>query len=151
MSAGKGCRLTMYRGTRFTLSRDELLTLPEFVLLSLFPNGLLPDGHMGGFHEGEVYSVDVSQLIPFVPHKPCADLCSMTPTLCSTCSTFFAPSRSQSHRRRRRHRALRSWMLPTRRRTRRGICCKTGPASSCSGRTWTFTSSRRDLTLTRLR
>ncbi|KAF7893006.1 uncharacterized protein EAF02_000544 [Botrytis sinoallii] len=27
------------RGTRFTLSRDELLTLPEFVLLSLFPNG----------------------------------------------------------------------------------------------------------------
>ncbi|KAG9545401.1 hypothetical protein KCU77_g22650, partial [Aureobasidium melanogenum] len=32
------------RGTRFTLSRDELLTLPEFVLLSLFPNGLLPEG-----------------------------------------------------------------------------------------------------------
>ncbi|EER26050.1 hypothetical protein D8B26_003628 [Coccidioides posadasii str. Silveira] len=46
------------RGTRFTLSRDELLTLPEFVLLSLFPNGLLPDSHMGGFHEGDVYSVD---------------------------------------------------------------------------------------------
>lgn len=37
------------RGTRFTLSRDELLTLPEFVLLSLFPNGLFPEGHMGGF------------------------------------------------------------------------------------------------------
>lgn len=48
------------RGTRFTLSRDELLTLPEFVLLSLFPNGLLPDGHMGGFHEGDIYPVDVS-------------------------------------------------------------------------------------------
>lgn len=47
-----------YRGTRFTLSRDELLTLPEFVLLSLFPNGLLPDGHMG-FAEGDVYPVDV--------------------------------------------------------------------------------------------
>ncbi|KAK2802953.1 hypothetical protein FQN50_007198 [Emmonsiellopsis sp. PD_5] len=46
------------RGTRFTLSRDELLTLPEFVLLSLFPNGLLPDGHMGTFHEGDVYPVD---------------------------------------------------------------------------------------------
>ncbi|KAJ5460877.1 dipeptidyl peptidase 3, partial [Penicillium daleae] len=46
------------RGTRFTLSRDELLTLPEFVLLSLFPNGLLPDGHMGGFHEGDIYPVD---------------------------------------------------------------------------------------------
>ncbi|OJJ44816.1 hypothetical protein ASPZODRAFT_121282 [Penicilliopsis zonata CBS 506.65] len=46
------------RGTRFTLSRDELLTLPEFVLLSLFPNGLLPDGHMGGFHEGDVYPID---------------------------------------------------------------------------------------------
>ncbi|KAI9734916.1 MAG: hypothetical protein M1834_001996 [Cirrosporium novae-zelandiae] len=47
------------RGTRFTLSRDELLTLPEFVLLSLFPNGLLPDGHMNNsFHEGDVYPVD---------------------------------------------------------------------------------------------
>ncbi|KAF7162752.1 hypothetical protein CNMCM5623_007921 [Aspergillus felis] len=46
------------RGTRFTLSRDELLTLPEFVLLSLFPNGLLPDGHMGSFHEGDIYPVD---------------------------------------------------------------------------------------------
>lgn len=50
------------RGTRFTLSRDELLTLPEFVLLSLFPNGLLPDGHMGGFHDGDIYPVDVSIL-----------------------------------------------------------------------------------------
>ncbi|THC96747.1 hypothetical protein EYZ11_003756 [Aspergillus tanneri] len=39
--------------------RDELLTLPEFVLLSLFPNGLLPDGHMGTFHEGDIYPVDV--------------------------------------------------------------------------------------------
>ena len=49
------------RGTKFTLSRDELLTLPEFVLLSLFPNGLLPDGHMNNsFHEGgDVYQVDV--------------------------------------------------------------------------------------------
>ncbi|OAL24215.1 hypothetical protein AYO22_05875 [Fonsecaea multimorphosa] len=46
------------RGTHFTLSRDELLTLPEFVLLSLFPNGLLPDGHMNSFHEGDVYPVD---------------------------------------------------------------------------------------------
>lgn len=44
---------------QFTLSRDELLTLPEFVLLSLFPNGLLPDGHMNTFHEGDVYPVDV--------------------------------------------------------------------------------------------
>ena len=47
-------------GTRFTLSRDELLTLPEFVLLSLFPNGLLPDGHMNSYHDGDVYPVDVS-------------------------------------------------------------------------------------------
>ncbi|KAI9804305.1 MAG: hypothetical protein M1833_007112 [Piccolia ochrophora] len=46
------------RGTRFTLSRDELLTLPEFVLLSLFPNGLLPDGHMNTFQEGDIYPVD---------------------------------------------------------------------------------------------
>ena len=47
------------RGTKFILSRDELLTLPEFVLLSLFPNGLLPDGHMNSFHEGDTYPVDV--------------------------------------------------------------------------------------------
>ncbi|KAK7186569.1 P-loop containing nucleoside triphosphate hydrolase protein [Paraphaeosphaeria sporulosa] len=47
------------RGSRFTLSRDELLTLPEFVLLSLFPNGLLPDGHMNQYHDGDVYPVDV--------------------------------------------------------------------------------------------
>jgi hypothetical protein len=42
------------------LSRDELLTLPEFVLLSLFPNGLFPEGHMGGFGEGDAVQVDVS-------------------------------------------------------------------------------------------
>jgi G patch domain-containing protein 1 len=49
-----------YRGTRFVLSRDELLTLPEFVLLSLFPNGLFPEGHMGGMGEGDGVHVDVS-------------------------------------------------------------------------------------------
>lgn len=48
------------RGTRFVLSRDELLTLPEFVLLSLFPNGLFPEGHMGGSSEGDAVQVDVS-------------------------------------------------------------------------------------------
>ncbi|KAI7162889.1 alcohol dehydrogenase [Hortaea werneckii] len=53
--------VTFNNGTRFTLSRDELLTLPEFVLLSLFPNGLLPDGHMNSYHDGDVYPVDVSQ------------------------------------------------------------------------------------------
>ncbi|KAI9800367.1 MAG: hypothetical protein M1825_004137 [Sarcosagium campestre] len=47
------------RGTHFTLSRDELFTLPEFVLLSLFPSGLPPDGQMNSFHEGgDVYPVD---------------------------------------------------------------------------------------------
>ncbi|KAI0010391.1 hypothetical protein F4779DRAFT_627223 [Xylariaceae sp. FL0662B] len=48
------------RGTRFVLSRDELLTLPEFVLLSLFPNGLFPEGHIGGFSDGDAVQVDVS-------------------------------------------------------------------------------------------
>ncbi|OAK98837.1 hypothetical protein IQ06DRAFT_225854 [Phaeosphaeriaceae sp. SRC1lsM3a] len=55
------------RGSRFTLSRDELLTLPEFVLLSLFPNGLLPDGHMNSYHDGDVYPVDVGTPNPSVP------------------------------------------------------------------------------------
>jgi ATP-binding cassette subfamily F protein 3 len=57
----KCTKLIKCRGTRFTLSRDELLTLPEFVLLSLFPNGLLPDGHMNSFHEGDIYPVDVGR------------------------------------------------------------------------------------------
>ncbi|OTA62252.1 hypothetical protein K449DRAFT_330050, partial [Hypoxylon sp. EC38] len=52
------------RGTRFVLSRDELLTLPEFVLLSLFPNGLFPEGHMGGFSEGDAVQVDVKTTTP---------------------------------------------------------------------------------------
>lgn len=51
------------RGQRFTLSRDELLTLPEFVLLSLFPNGLLPDGHLNTYHEGDAFQVDVRNVI----------------------------------------------------------------------------------------
>ncbi|GAP86776.2 putative general stress response protein Whi2 [Rosellinia necatrix] len=46
------------RGIRFVLSREELLTLPEFVLLSLFPNGLFPEGHMGGFSDGDAVQVD---------------------------------------------------------------------------------------------
>jgi hypothetical protein len=50
------------RGQRFTLSRDELLTLPEFVLLSLFPNGLLPDGHLNTYHEGDAFQVDVREV-----------------------------------------------------------------------------------------
>lgn len=60
----RDCAVNKNRGTRFTLSRDELLTLPEFVLLSLFPNGLLPDGHMNTFHEGDVYPVDVCLINP---------------------------------------------------------------------------------------
>lgn len=52
----------MRRGQRFTLSRDELLTLPEFVLLSLFPNGLLPDGHLNTYHEGDAFQVDVREI-----------------------------------------------------------------------------------------
>jgi hypothetical protein len=47
------------------LSRDELLTLPEFVLLSLFPNGLLPDGHLNSYQEGDAFQVDVSTCFPF--------------------------------------------------------------------------------------
>ncbi|KAL8839491.1 MAG: hypothetical protein Q9170_001714 [Blastenia crenularia] len=67
---------------------EELLTLPEFVLLSLFPNGLLPDGHMNSFHDGDTYPVDydpaslqymldffrtVAQTIPSSSPSPVAD------------------------------------------------------------------------------
>jgi hypothetical protein len=83
-----------FRGTRFTLSRDELLTLPEFVLLSLFPNGLLPDGHMNSFHEGDVYPVDVRPLSkahflvlgnPAIYIGGVIFLHSMIPTRCNIC------------------------------------------------------------------
>lgn len=59
-------------GTRFTLAREELLTLPEFVLLSLFPNGLFPDaGPMmsGQEGQGDVYNVDVSFLKQFYEYS----------------------------------------------------------------------------------
>ncbi|PHH65966.1 hypothetical protein CDD81_914 [Ophiocordyceps australis] len=46
------------RGTRFVLSRDELLTLPEFVLLSLFPNGLFPEGGANGLSDSDSLQVD---------------------------------------------------------------------------------------------
>jgi ATP-binding cassette subfamily F protein 3 len=47
------------------------LTLPEFVLLSLFPNGLLPDGHMNSYHDGDVYPVDVgTPNPPSLPPNP---------------------------------------------------------------------------------
>ncbi|KAL8653956.1 MAG: hypothetical protein Q9226_003626 [Calogaya cf. arnoldii] len=84
------------RGTKFILSRDELLTLPEFVLLSLFPNGLLPDGHMNSFHEGDTYPVDydpaslqymldffrtVAQTIPSSSPSPTTDTPSTDTTL----------------------------------------------------------------------
>ncbi|CAD6506288.1 BgTH12-07215 [Blumeria graminis f. sp. triticale] len=52
------------RGRLFTLSRDELLTLPEFVLLSLFPNGLLPDGQLNNFDESDAFQVDMMQYDP---------------------------------------------------------------------------------------
>ena len=35
------------------------MTLPEFVLLSLIPNGLLPDGQVNMCHDGDVYPIDV--------------------------------------------------------------------------------------------
>lgn len=34
------------------------------MLLSLFPNGLLPDSHMNSYHDGDVYPVDVSNNPP---------------------------------------------------------------------------------------
>ncbi|KAI1369774.1 hypothetical protein F5Y08DRAFT_324952 [Xylaria arbuscula] len=73
------------RGTRFVLSRDELLTLPEFVLLSLFPNGLFPEGHMGGFSDGDAVQVDVSTLsdspLSQVTQDAASIGCSISPSL----------------------------------------------------------------------
>ncbi|KAI1174711.1 hypothetical protein F4777DRAFT_589066 [Nemania sp. FL0916] len=85
------------RGTRFVLSRDELLTLPEFVLLSLFPNGLFPEGHMGGFADGDAVQVDVSifnesSIYQVTPVALSTD-CSMTP-----CLATAPPPRSSSMR-----------------------------------------------------
>ncbi|KAI1501402.1 hypothetical protein F5X99DRAFT_409186 [Biscogniauxia marginata] len=78
------------RGTRFVLSRDELLTLPEFVLLSLFPNGLFPEGHMGGFSDGDAVQVDVStlndDLVTQVTQTTSSIACSVAASISSTSS-----------------------------------------------------------------
>ena len=90
------------RGTQFVLSRDELLTLPEFVLLSMFPNGLFPDGQVNSFHEDGIYIVDVCFFYDFFfgyrTHTVCGmGMCarahreltcvasSLTPNACSSC------------------------------------------------------------------
>ena len=131
------------RGTRFTLSRDELLTLPEFVLLSLFPNGLLPDGHMNSFHEGDVYPVDVRDETSVVKaHKSDAQ-CSMIPPRCNTCWIFFATllrpylpvhlrPRKRLTRPIQQHQSLQSQDPLV-------ICCRTALASSSYEKTLTST------------
>lgn len=45
--------------------------MPEFVLLSLFPNGLLPDGQMG--FDGDIYPVDVGHVDAHVSLNRSAD------------------------------------------------------------------------------
>ncbi|KAL7622353.1 hypothetical protein AAE478_007857 [Parahypoxylon ruwenzoriense] len=74
------------RGTRFVLSRDELLTLPEFVLLSLFPNGLFPEGHMGGFSDGDAVQVDVSTTLNDHPIAQATQIASSMTCLEATAS-----------------------------------------------------------------
>lgn len=74
----------LYRGTRFVLSRDELLTLPEFVLLSLFPNGLFPEGQMGGFSDGDAVQVDVS----FPYNSPITKLSASNPVASNPVSSI---------------------------------------------------------------
>lgn len=78
-----------YSGTRFVLSRDELLTLPEFVLLSLFPNGLFPEGHMNGFSENDAVQVDVSGFGLAKIVTGANPIYSMIRCHCSTCWTFL--------------------------------------------------------------
>ncbi|KAI1163988.1 general stress response protein Whi2 [Nemania serpens] len=83
------------RGTRFVLSRDELLTLPEFVLLSLFPNGLFPEGHMGGFSDGDAVQVDVSTLD--VDDSPLSQVIQTTPGIgCSSATSLTYASLPRS-------------------------------------------------------
>lgn len=98
---GNGTYLTLLaetlscRGTRFVLSRDELLTLPEFVLLSLFPNGLFPEGHMGGFSDGDAVQVDVSTLD--VDDSPLSQVIQTTPGIgCSSATSLTYASLPRS-------------------------------------------------------
>lgn len=110
MSSGASCAVcctqrranTRGRGTRFTLSRDELLTLPEFVLLSLFPNGLLPDGSasaFNAFHEGDVYPVDVRSISYSNPPTTDADDgASAIVVAQAQASTLKKASRAQSRK-----------------------------------------------------
>jgi hypothetical protein len=79
------------------------LTLPEFVLLSLFPNGLFPEGHMGGFSEGDAVQVDVSAQQQFFVITQATNLSncspyrssSLTRTLLSNINMHFTDLPSQ--------------------------------------------------------
>lgn len=66
------------RGERFSIDRDNLMALPESILLCLFPNGVVlnptrqqtgglgTEGITGQTEEEDVYFVDVSLLsLPF--------------------------------------------------------------------------------------
>ena len=63
------------RGRRFTVERENILSLPESVLLCLFPNGLvlsrqsttLSDGGDNDEYE-ELYGVDVRHPLTAFPH-----------------------------------------------------------------------------------
>lgn len=125
------------RGTRFTLSRDELLTLPEFVLLSLFPNGLLPDGHMGTFHEGDIYPVDVRNTMTptsYAYYSPDVPPSSTTRRRSNTCWISSARSPSLSPPRHLRQRRP-TWICPIPCKDPLETCSRIGPVSSCYGRT----------------
>lgn len=52
------------RGTKFTITRDELMSLPESILLCLFPNGVFLDEH------GQVISNLTEEDIVFVNFEP---------------------------------------------------------------------------------
>ena len=65
------------RGRRFTVERENILSLPESVLLCLFPNGLVLSRQSAALSDGgdnddyeELYGVDVrDRLVPSSPTR----------------------------------------------------------------------------------
>ncbi|ODQ50438.1 hypothetical protein SAICODRAFT_27644 [Saitoella complicata NRRL Y-17804] len=56
---GSGNLFMDLRGVQFEISRDELMSLPESVLLCLFPNGMMLDAALhGAAEQGEMVHVD---------------------------------------------------------------------------------------------
>lgn len=82
------------RGQKFHLPREELMTLPESVLLCLFPNGVFVDGQgnmVSTITGTDVITVDVSIFCIFIFHLQFTkevQILTFSSSLLHVCNTY---------------------------------------------------------------